>query len=395
MAIQRRSTAGGEPRYEVRMRGPDGRERSRTFRTRKAAEGYEREQLSLRDQGGWVDPRASRMTLEEWVREWSGTIVHLRPSTRRIYDDNLRLHVLPTLGSVPLSKLTKTELRRWLAQLAATDLSPASVHQAFRCLRRVLGAAVDGDVLARNPLAGIKPPKVERRDMRFLTADETATLAETIDERYRAFVLVAAYCGLRWGELAGLRRHRVDLMHRSIQVVEALGIGEDGRPTLVPVKTGASHRAVTMPALVAEVLEHHLAHYAAPGRTGFVFTAPHGGRLDVNSFRNRYWLPAVETAGLAPLRVHDLRHTAASLAIAAGADVKVLQSMLGHASAAMTLDRYGHLMPGQTATVAERLDAMARAAVATVPPAPVPLLSPVPRTPVPLHARDFRGMDRH
>ncbi len=339
--------------------------------------------MSLRDQGGWVDPRASRMTLAEWVREWSGTIVHLRPSTRRIYEDNLRLHVLPSLGAVPLSKLTKTELRRWLAELAATDLSPASVHQAFRCLRRVLGAAVDGDVLARNPLAGIKPPKVERRDMRFLTADEVATLAEIIDERYRAFVLVGAYCGLRWGELAGLRRHRVDLLHRSLQVVEAFGIGENGRPTLLPVKTSASHRAVTLPALVVEALEHHLTFCAGAGKTGFVFTAPHGGNLDVNTFRNRYWLPAVGAAGLAPLRVHDLRHTTASLAIAAGADVKVVQSMLGHASAAMTLDRYGHLMPGQAASVAERLDAIARAAVPTLPPAPIPLRS-----------RDFRGMER-
>ena len=276
------------------------------------------------------------MTLAEWVREWSGTIVHLRPSTR-IYEDNLRLHVLPSLGAVPLSKLTKTELRRWLAELAATDLSPASVHQAFRCLRRVLGAAAEGDVLARSPLAGIKPPRVERREMRFLTADEAATLAEMIDERYRAFVLVGAYCGLRWGELAGLRRHRVDLLHRSVQVVEALGIGENGRPTLLPVKAGASHRAITLPALVVEALEHHLTFYAGAGKTGFVFTAPHGGNLDVNTFRNRYWLPAVAAAGLAPLRVHDLRHTTASLAIAAGADVKVVQSTLGHASAAMTL----------------------------------------------------------
>ncbi len=365
------------------MRGPDGRERSRTFRTRRAAEAYEREQLTLRDQGGWVDPRASRMTVAEWVREWSGTIVHLRPSTRRIYADNLRLHVLPSLGAVPLSKLTKTELRRWLAELAATDLSPASVHQAFRCLRRVLGAAVDGDVLARNPLAGIKPPKVDRREMRFLTADEVATLADMIDERYRAFVLVGAYCGLRWGELAGLRRHRVDLLHRSLQVVEALGIGEKGRRALLPVKTGASRRAITLPALVVEALEHHLTFYAGAGHTGFVFTAPHGGSLDVNTFRNRYWLPAVHAAGLAPLRVHDLRHTAASLAIAAGADVKVVQSMLGHASAAMTLDRYGHLMPGQAESVAERLDAIARATVPTRPPAPIPLRS-----------RDFRGMDR-
>jgi integrase len=241
---------------------------------------------------------------------------------------------------------------------------------------------VDGDVLARNPLAGVKPPRVERRDMRVLTADEVATLADTVDERYRARVLVGAYCGLLWGELAGLRRHRVDLLHHSVQVVEALGLGEQGRLALLPVKTGASHRAVSLPILATAALEDHMGRSADPTRTGFVFTAPLGGHLDGNTFRNHFWLPAVAAARLAPLRVHDLRHTTAFLALAAGADVKVLQSMLGHASAAMALDRYGHLMPGQAASVAERLDAMARAAVSRRPSAPVRLRS-----------RDSRGIE--
>jgi hypothetical protein len=104
VAITRRTTGAGEVRYEVRLRGPDGQERSRTFRTRKAAETYARELLAQRDRGGWVDPRAGRITLGEWVGEWSATLVNLRPSSRRIYLDNLRLHVLPELGSVPLNK---------------------------------------------------------------------------------------------------------------------------------------------------------------------------------------------------------------------------------------------------------------------------------------------------
>jgi integrase len=121
------------------------------------------------------------------------------------------------------------------------------------------------------------------------------------------------------------------------------------------------------------------------GRTrhdGFVFTAPDGGHLDPDNFRSRIWTPAVAAAGLAPLRIHDLRHTTASLAIAAGADVKTLQTMLGHASAVMTLDRYGHLMPGTAEDVAARLDVLARAAD------PEPI-----RDAVRLGARDFRGME--
>lgn len=119
VGIERRTTKIGDVRYEVRLRGPDGRERSRTFRTRKAAETYERELLTQRDRGGWVDPRAGRITLADWVAEWSATLVNLRPSSRRIYLDNLRLHVLPELGAVQLNKLDKAMLRATLAKLAA------------------------------------------------------------------------------------------------------------------------------------------------------------------------------------------------------------------------------------------------------------------------------------
>ena len=364
------------------MRGPNGRETSRTFRTRKAAETYERELLAQRDRGGWVDPRAGRITLAQWVTEWTAMLASLRPSSRRIYLDNLRLHVLPELGSVQLNKLDKAMLRTWLAQLNASHLAPGTVHQVYRALRRVLTSAVENDVMARNPLDGIKPPRIERQEMRFLTPGQIVSLVDTIDERYRAFVVVGAYCGLRLGELAGLRRHRVDLLHRHLQVVEQLGRDDAGHWVLQPVKTRSSVRSMTLPGVVVEALETHLPRWAGRGREGFVFTAPDGGHIDPDNFRSRAWTPAVAAAGLAPLRIHDLRHTTASLAIAAGADVKMLQTMLGHASAVMTLDRYGHLMPGRAQDVADRLDALARAAV------PEPI-APVVR----LDARDIRGME--
>ena len=112
--------------------------------------------------------------------------------------------------------------------------------------------------------------------MRFLAPGEVATLAGAIDERYRAFVLVGAYCGLRLGEMAGLRRHRVDLLHRHVQVVEQLGRDEAGRWALQPLKTRASLRSVALPAVVVDELDEHLRHWAGTGREGFVFTAPDG-----------------------------------------------------------------------------------------------------------------------
>jgi integrase len=197
--------------------------------------------------------------------------------------------------------------------------------------------------------------------MRFLTHGEVATLAADIDDRYRALVYVAAYTGLRARELMALRRSHVDLLRRTITVVEQVQyIG--GRHVVSPPKSAAGRRSVALPRLVADELDQHMRGVEGRGPEAVVFPAPEGGFLHLENFRKRVWLPATARSGLAPLRLHDLRHTCASLAIAAGADVKVLQRMLGHASAALTLDRYGHLMPGQAESVAERLDALARAA---------------------------------
>jgi integrase len=365
--ITKKDTKSGEPRYEVRHRGPDGKERSRTFRTKKEAERYVRNQQTAVDAGTWIDPTAGRTTLGQWATEWQRTVVHLRPKTRKIYADNLRLHILPVLGDHELAKLTPSMLRAWLADLASRPgvrgkvLSSASVSQAYRTLNRLLEAAVADELLGRNPLKGVKGPKVEADEMRFLTHEEVGLLADTIDERYRALVLVAAYTGLRASELVGLRRRHVDLLRRSLTVVEQVQY-LDGEFLVAAPKSAAGRRSVALPRLVAAQLDSHLRTYAKPATDAIVFESPEGGYLRFDNFRNRFWSPAVKDAGLAPLRPHDLRHTCASLAIAAGADIKVLQRMLGHSSAVLTLDRYGHLFPGQAESVADRLDEMAQAA---------------------------------
>jgi integrase len=383
MAIKKRETNtrgdrydDGKPRYEVRLRGPDGRSLSKTFRRRDDAVRWEREKLRERDRGEWVDPTAGRITLREYAEVWQREVVHLEASTRRIYADNLRLHILPELGDTPLARLTTEDLRGWLSALMVKPqtrgharpglprptLSPGSVHQIYRTLHRVLEAAVDDDRLGRNPLRGVKPPKLPRHSMRFLSHDEVAGLAYEVGEQYRALVLVAAYCGLRAGELRGLRRSSIDVLRRTVTVTEQLVELKGGGVVFAGLKTASSRRSVPLPGLVAEALEAHLDERVAPGADALVFTTAEGAPIRLENFRRRVWAPACDRAGLGHVRVHDLRHTTASLAIAAGADVKVLQRMLGHASAAMTLDRYGHLMPGQAEAVAARLDEAARAA---------------------------------
>lgn len=382
MSISKRKTKRGEDRFDVLYRGPDGRELSRTFRTRPDARMFEDDQRYAMRKGLWVDPADGRTSLAQWSDEWLSTTIHLAASSMRIHADNMRLHVLPDvvdatgavrsagLGGHQLGRLTTTQLTAWLSALTSKPkaapgaggtarrseaLSPASVHQAYRTLHVCLEAAVGRGRIGRNPLDGVKPPLIVGGQMRFLQVHEVERLADEVGPTYRALVLVAAYCGLRIGELLALRWENLDLIARTIRVVEQLD-ADAGHGVTKPPKTFAGRRSVPLPAFVADALRDH-DQYAIDG-SGRVFTSPAGAPLHLTNFRRRVWGPAIIRAGVAPLRIHDLRHTCASLAIQAGADVKVLQRMLGHASAAVTLDRYGHLLPGQAEAVADRLDTL-------------------------------------
>jgi integrase len=180
-------------------------------------------------------------------------------------------------------------------------------------------------------------------------------LADAIGERYRALVLVGAYGGLRIGELAGLRRRGVDLLRGRVDVAEIV-VEVRGELFMGPPKTRAGRRRVTLPRSVVEELAEHLGPLG--DADAHVFTADAGGVLRPSNFRVKVWLPAVRAAGLAPLRPHDLRHTAVALWIAAGANPKEVSVRAGHTSVSFTLDRYGHLFPGHDTELRDRLDAM-------------------------------------
>ena len=168
-------------------------------------------------------------------------------------------------------------------------------------------------------------------------------MAEAIGPRYRALVLVAAYGGLRWGELVGLRVRRVDLLHGRVTVAEQVA-EVNGRFIPGPPKTEAGRRTVTLPAAAAVALAEHLAEFAESGPDGLVFPAAEGGYLRRSNFNRRSWRPATRAAGVDGLRFHDLRHSAATLALAAGANTRELMERMGHTSPAVAL-RYQHVWP--------------------------------------------------
>src|SRR5437773_1169102 len=182
-----------------------------------------------------------------------------------------------------------------------------------------------------------------------------------VTSRSRLAVLVGAYGGLRMGELAGLRRWRVDLLRCEVRVAE-IAVGVKGELIFGPPKTNRSFRTIRLPRFVSESLEEHLRLYTKGEGSDLVFTSPDGGPLRASNFRRRVWNPAVKAADLAPLRPHDLRHTAIAVWIANGANVKHVAMMAGHASAAFTLDRYGHLFPDHEDELMKRLDGVGRGA---------------------------------
>ena len=349
---------------KARYRDPQGRSRRKSFKRKRDAEMF----LASADvdmrRGEWVDPNAGRMLFSDWVEEWRTTTVHLRASTADRYERDLRLHVLPRFGTMRLSDLTPRDVRAWLSELTAAGAGPSAVNRRFRVLRMLMNAAVDNELLARAPTKGVKPPPIPKQEMRFLSAVEVRELAEAIHPWFRTWVYFAAYTGLRWSEMLGLRRKDVDLLRGHVrveqQIIEVrsrfLGFG--------PVKTDAGRRTVTMPRFLIEMMEEQLAERAQPGKDGLVFVNTAGNSPHASSFNGQTWRLAKKRAGFENLRWHDLRHTAVALAIEQGAHAKAIQERLGHSSIAVTLDRYGHLLPSIEERLVIGLDDAYRSATA-------------------------------
>jgi len=346
----------GVGRWQVRYRDPSGEERARTFRRRVDAERYLVTIEADKLRGTWTDPRLEKTTVNEWVPQWQASRVHLRPSTRISAESLLRNHVLPYFGSRRLGSVTQVEVQAFVVHLEEKGLSASTIRQAYLLIAGVFSSALDSGLIPRTPCRGIKLPQKSQTEMRFLSTDEVAEVADAIDSPYRALVLTAAYTGCRFGELAGLRTHRLDLAGRSLTIAESLS-DLNGHLSLTQPKTAAARRQVALPQLLTDELLGHTEQHP-PGPDGFVFTAPEGGPMRRRNFRRRAWLPAVEASVGQPLRFHDLRHTHAAILIAQGEHPKVIQLRLGHSSIQVTLDTYGHLFEGLDEAAAERLDAI-------------------------------------
>ena len=354
MAHIERRVRNAKTTYRARYRDPAGREHAKVFARKADAQRFLTEMENHKLKGTWTDPALGRVLFRDWLGEWWATTTNLRPTTRERNETLLRRYALPRFGDVALVAISQRDVRAWVADLSGRGLAPATVQKAYQLLGKVMGAAVDAGMVMQTPCRRVPLPKVEREEMRFLTPAEIARLADAIDQRYRALVLVAAYGGLRIGELAGLRRRRVDLLRGTVEVAEIVTEAE-GVLRFGPPKTRAGRRTVGLPRAVVDELAAHLVRAESEA---FVFAAPEGGPLRVHGFRARVWRPATRRAELDGLRIHDLRHTAVALWIAVGANPKEVAARAGHTSVSFTLDRYGHLYPEADTALRDRLDSL-------------------------------------
>jgi len=346
----------GSRAYLVRFRTSDGTQRSKQFKRRRDADAFMNVVEVDRLRGTLIDPRLGRETVAEWWDRWWPTVTSLRPSTRARDAQFFRSHVRPVFGGTALARLDRTTIRKWVASLGDPDgshLAPATIHKVVQVFNKCVSAAVEDRVIQHNPLAQLPLPKIEQHEMRFLTSDDLWKLVDAMDERYRAFVLLGGFGGLRLGELLGLRWGRVDLEAQRLQVAETLVMVE-ATVHFGPPKTKASIRSVPLPSFVAEELSAKMS--ARVGPNDLVFPSPGGQPARPSLLRRRFWEPAVERAGLAPLRIHDLRHTAVALWIANGANPKQIAALAGHTSVSVVLDRYGHLYPEHGADLRSMLE---------------------------------------
>lgn len=354
---------GKGSRWRARYVDENGKEHARGFSRKADAQNWLNKQVSDQVTGTWTDPALSVVTFGVMAERWLSTKATRSAKTVAGYRSILDTIVLPRWRDVPLRDVRFDDLQVWITSLSVDGsvrfegqgLSASRVRQAHQLVGAVLKFAVKAKHLPANPADGVELPRLPESEQRYLTHEQLHRVA-VASGRLRTLVLVLGYCGLRFGEAAALRLADVDVpgrrmrVRRSVTYVRKTGLVEG------PTKNHTA-RTVPVPAFVARLLETEIAD--RPGDALVFESARGGGYLTLGQARYSFTKAATAVGGIDGVRLHDLRHTCASLAISAGANVKVVQKLLGHKTAVLTLDRYGHLFPDDLDAVADAFDVAA------------------------------------
>ena len=325
--------------YDVRVR-INGREESHTCPTRQKADEVAATEEAKKVAGTAIDSRSGRVTFETYAKRWLAQHTDLRPTTRELYGLLLEKWLKPELGDLPIGRMTPDLWRGWHA--TATRKHPGSLQpgKAYKLGRAILNTAVEDRLITSNPCR-VRHAAVEDSPERpVATVEQVYAIADAIEPRYRALVLLATFCCLRFGEAAGLSRGRIDLKTGTVTIEEQAIELAGGKVIFGPPKTNAGRRRVPVPAPLLAELKTHLRTYVGTGADALVFTSPQGHPLRRTKFRG-FWLTACRKAGVSDLKFHDLRHSGATMAGHEGATLRELMDLLGHTTPTVAL-RYQH-----------------------------------------------------
>jgi integrase len=344
-------------RWQAAYVGPDGNLHMapRTYASEHDAEGWlaiERRKIDL---GTWgAVERSDGVTLAAYADKWLQQR-NLRPRTRAHYASMLDRLILPELGHAKIVTLTPARVREWHTGLG--EGHPTRNAHAYALLHAICATAVQDEVLDANPCRIRAAMQTQRRrDVDILTPTEVNRLASKMPPHLRASVLLAAWCGLRWGETSELRRGDVSRDAAVLRVRRAVTY-RAGTFHVGPPKTAAGVRDVGIPPHVRATLKAHLRNHVGKGADALLFTDTDGTRLREDHYRP-HWQKARAAIGKPRLRVHDLRHVGAVLAAQSGATTAELMHRLGHTTPQMAL-RYQHVAEGRDAAIAARLSELA------------------------------------
>jgi integrase len=357
-------------RYQARYTGPDGRTWSApfTFDSRQYATAWLSRVHGDIQAGRWVPPSQTRLsqtdlppTLAAYAAAWTESR-ELSPTSRLTYSYCLR-HILPALGATPLPGLTPAMVREWHAKLKDST-GPTMRAKAYGVLRAICNTAIADDIIGANPcrVRGAGQAKRARR-IEGATLAELEAIVTAMPPRLRLMVLLAAWCALRFGELAELRRADIDVKNSLVHVRRGVVRGDTGTVVKDP-KSEAGKRAVAIPPHLMPAVHDHLIQHTGRGRDALLFPAARGGHLRPDALYKEYY-PAREAAGRPDLRFHDLRHTGATLAAVSGATLKELMARLGHSTVDAAL-RYQHAAADRDKVIAAALSDLAAGTVTPI-----------------------------
>jgi integrase len=308
----------------------------------------------------WLNPDDGGVAFGDFARAWIDERPNLRPSTISVYRYVLERHLVPAFGNRAVADIKEAHIRRWRKELLDSGASATSTAKAYRLLKAILNTAADDGLIRRNPCR-VKGAGLDKSPERpVLTIQQVMALADAIQPRYRALILVAVFGSLRWGELAALHRCDIDMRARTIRVDRSLTELPGGGYLYGPPKSEAGKRCVIFPDIIDAVLEAHLTNFAGPDADDLVFTSVTGTPLRHNNFRRRVWLPVLAEVGLADLHFHDLRHTGNQRTAVAGATLREMMDRMGHSSTRAALI-YMHGSDARQRQIASEVSRLAQA----------------------------------